>query len=155
MAIYQIKTVQRLPITLEKAWDFISSPYNLQTITPPHMGFKITNGVTQNDKMFAGQIIVYKLSPLPLYTTEWVTEITHVREGEYFIDEQRFGPYALWHHQHHLTPIEGGVLMEDTIHFKLPFGWLGRLAYGLLVKRQLNQIFEFRHKTLESLFGKM
>ncbi|MBL7837108.1 MAG: SRPBCC family protein, partial [Bacteroidetes bacterium] len=106
MSVYQIKTSQKLPISLEKAWDFLSSPYNLKTITPPHMGFNIINGVTENDKMFAGQIIVYKLSPLPGYKTEWVTEITHVKEGEYFIDEQRFGPYALWHHKHNLKSID-------------------------------------------------
>jgi ligand-binding SRPBCC domain-containing protein len=155
MAIYQIKTSQKLPISLEKAWDFLSSPYNLKTITPPQMGFNITNGVKENDKMFAGQVIVYKLSPLPGYKTEWVTEITHVKEGEYFIDEQRFGPYALWHHKHHLTSIDGGVLMEDTIHYKLPLGILGRIAHSIFVKKQLKQIFEYRHRTLETLFGKM
>lgn len=155
MSVYQIKTSQKLPISLEKAWDFLSSPYNLKTITPPHMGFNIINGVTENDKMFAGQIIVYKLSPLPGYKTEWVTEITHVKEGEYFIDEQRFGPYALWHHKHNLKSIDGGVLMEDTIHYKLPFGILGKIAHSLFIKRQLKQIFDYRHKTLEALFGKM
>ncbi len=155
MAIYQITTVQKLPISLEKAWEFLSSPYNLKVITPPNMGFEILNGVKETDKMFAGQIIVYNITPLPLYKTEWVTEITHVKEGEYFIDEQRFGPYALWHHKHHLTVIEGGVLMTDTIHYKLPFGWLGQIANTLMVKKQLKKIFDFRHSTLEKLFGKM
>lgn len=155
MAIFQLKTTQKLPITLDKAWEFISSPYNLKTITPPHMGFNITNGVGEQDKMFAGQIIVYKLSPIPGYRTEWVTEITHVKEGEYFIDEQRFGPYALWHHKHQLKPIAGGVLMEDTVHYKLPLGILGQWAHALFVRKMLTRIFDYRRKTMESLFGKM
>lgn len=155
MAIYRIDTVQDLPISLEKAWEFLSSPYNLKTITPPGMGFEIINGVGQNEKMFAGQIIVYKITPLPGYRTEWVTEITHVKDGSYFIDEQRFGPYSLWHHKHQLTVIDGGVRMEDTIHYKIPFGILGRLMNALFIKKQLKTIFDFRHSKLESLFGKM
>jgi len=103
--------------------------------------------------MFAGQIIVYKLSPLKGYTTEWVTEITHVKNGEYFIDEQRFGPYALWHHKHSLTPIEGGVLMHDVVHYKLPLGFLGRIAHALFVKKQIQNIFDYRTQQLELLFG--
>lgn len=155
MAIYQIKTYQKLPISLETAWDFLSSPYNLNKITPPEMDFKITNGISESDKMFAGQIIVYRLSPLPFYKTEWVTEITHVNEGDYFVDEQRFGPYALWHHKHQIKQIDGGVEMTDTIHYKLPFGILGKIANSLFIKGKLKDIFEFRHKTLEDIFGKM
>ena len=118
------------------------------------MGFEITNGVKPGDKMFSGQIIVYKISPLPGYRTEWVTEITHVKEGEYFIDEQRFGPYSLWHHRHQLTAVEGGVRMDDTIHYKIPFGILGQVAHVLFIKRQLNTIFDYRHQKMEALFGK-
>jgi ligand-binding SRPBCC domain-containing protein len=154
MAIYSKQTSQIIPVTLEEAWSFLSSPYNLKTITPEHMGFEITNGVKPEDKMFAGQIIVYKISPLPGFRTEWVTEITHVKEGEYFIDEQRFGPYSLWHHQHRLTAVEGGVRMDDTIHYKIPFGILGQLAHALFIKRQLNTIFDYRHRKLEAMFGK-
>jgi ligand-binding SRPBCC domain-containing protein len=153
MAIYSITSVQKLPISLDQAWAFLSSPHNLKTITPPHMGFKITNEVAPTDTMFAGQIIVYKLSPLKGYTTEWVTEITHVKNGEYFIDEQRFGPYALWHHKHSLTPIEGGVLMHDIVHYKLPLGFLGRIAHALFVKKQIQNIFDYRTQQLELLFG--
>lgn len=155
MAIHKIVTEQVLPCSLDAAWDFLSSPYNLKKITPAHMGFEIINGVTESDKMFAGQIIVYKLSPFPFYKTEWVTEITHVKDKEYFVDEQRFGPYALWHHKHHLKEIEKGVSMEDTIHYKLPFGILGELAHPLLVRRQLETIFEYRKTALEDIFGKL
>lgn len=154
MTVYRLDTSQKLPISLEKAWEFLSSPYNLKTITPEHMGFKIINGVKPEDKMFEGQIIVYNINLLPGLRSEWVTEITHVKEGEYFIDEQRFGPYSLWHHRHKLTSIEGGVQMDDTIHYKIPFGILGRLAQSLLIKKQLKTIFDYRHSKLESLFGK-
>ena len=153
MAIYSITSEQKLPISLEQAWDFLSSPHNLKTITPPHMAFEITNNVLPTDTMFAGQIIVYKLSPLKGYRTEWVTEITQVKAGEYFIDEQRFGPYAMWHHKHHLTAIPNGVLMHDTIHYKLPFGIIGRIAHALFVKKQVENIFTYRSQQLESLFG--
>lgn len=154
MAIYSKKTIQKLPISVEQAWDFLSSPYNLKTITPEHMGFEIINGITPDDKMFAGQVIAYKISPLPGFRTEWVTEITHVKEGEYFIDEQRFGPYSFWHHRHQLKSIEGGVLMEDNVHYKIPFGILGSFMHTIFIKSQLEKIFRFREKALESKFGK-
>jgi len=129
MPVYQLKSVQKLPISLQEAWDFLSSPYNLNEITPEDMDFEIINGVMPDEKMYAGQIIVYKLKPLPFYKTEWVTEITHVKNLEYLIDEQRFGPYALWHHQHKLIEIKGGVEMRDVIHYKLPFGILGDINH--------------------------
>jgi ligand-binding SRPBCC domain-containing protein len=154
MAIYCKKTSQKLPISLEEAWEFLSSPYNLKTITPEHMGFKIKNDVKEGDKMFAGQIIVYDITPLPAYKTEWVTEITHVENLRYFIDEQRFGPYALWHHKHELIAIDGGVLMNDTIHYKIPFGIFGQIANSLFIKKQLETIFNYREEKLEALFGK-
>lgn len=154
MAIYCKKSSQKLPISIDEAWDFLSSPYNLKTITPAHMGFVIKNDVKEGDKMFAGQIIVYDITPLPGYKTEWVTEITHVESKKYFIDEQRFGPYALWHHRHELVQIKDGVLMNDTIHYKVPFGFLGRIANMFFIKKQLNTIFNYREEKLESLFGK-
>lgn len=93
--------------------------------------------------------------PFPLYSTRWVTEITHVKEGSYFVDEQRFGPYALWHHKHFIEEIAGGVLMEDVIDYKLPFGILGELAHPILVKNQLKKIFQYREKKLIELFGEI
>lgn len=155
MAIYQIKTTQKLPITLQAAWDFISSPYNLETITPDDMGFEITNGVKPDDKMYAGQIITYNVKPLAGIKMEWVTEITHVENLKYFIDEQRFGPYSLWHHQHHIKAIEGGVQMDDLVHYKIPFGPLGQLMNTLVVKNKLKQVFDYRHKKLVELFGEL
>lgn len=153
MPVYQLKSYQKLPISLTEAWDFLSSPYNLNEITPPDMDFEITNGIQKSDKMFAGQVIVYKLKPLPFYKTEWVTEITHVSEGKYFVDEQRFGPYAFWHHQHHLKEIKNGVEMSDTVHYKIPFGFIGSIANALFIRKKLKQIFDYRHKKLIEIFG--
>ncbi len=151
--IYSLKTIQKIPITLDKAWDFFSKPDNLNAITPDHLGFNI---ISQHHgaAMYAGQIIEYKVSPvlnIPLY---WMTEITHVQDKQYFVDEQRFGPYSLWHHQHHFKAIEGGVEMTDIIHYKLPFWVLGDIARALFVKKQLEGIFAYRVTAVDKLFGK-
>ncbi len=153
MAVYSIKTVQKIPVSLDKAWDFFSSPANLQAITPAKMGFTIISK-HHGEKMYAGQLIEYKVRPvlgIPLY---WMTEITQVKDKEYFIDEQRFGPYSLWHHQHHFKAIEGGVEMSDIIHYKNPLWVLGDMANVLFIKKQLRDIFDFRYKKVEELFGK-
>ena len=151
MKIYRKHTFQNLPITCDQAWDFLSDPNNLKTITPDYMGFEILSGAEK--KMYAGQIIQYIVTPVMGIPTKWVTEITHVKEGEYFVDEQRFGPYALWHHKHFIRPIENGVEMEDIIDYKIPFGILGRLAHPIIVKPKLNEIFDYRQKKLIELFG--
>lgn len=153
MKLYQLKSKQYLPIGPSEAWDFLSNPANLKVITPEQMGFNILDGADK--KMFPGQIIQYMVKPFPGYSTKWVTEITHVQAGSYFVDEQRFGPYTLWHHKHFISEIPGGVLMEDIIDYKLPFGILGRMAHPFLVKRQLRQIFMHREQKLTSLFGSM
>jgi ligand-binding SRPBCC domain-containing protein len=151
MAFYNLKTEQKLPITLDQAWDFFSSPLNLSKITPPEMGFQITNN--PSPKMFQGQIITYKVSPVWGIKMPWMTEITTVVDKEYFIDEQRFGPYALWHHRHSFTAIEGGVLMQDEVNYKLPFGFLGSIAHSIFIKKKLGQIFTYREKILLERFG--
>lgn len=150
MQLYQLHSKQVLPITKDEAWEFLSNPSNLATITPDHMGFNILAGADR--PMFPGQIIQYKVSPFPGYATKWVTEITHVQQGVYFVDEQRFGPYSLWHHKHFINPISEGVEMEDIIDLKLPYGILGQLGYPL-IKKQLVQIFEYREHKLNDLFG--
>ena len=150
--IYTLEVKQILNISLNEAWDFFSSPANLSKITPKHMGFIITSGTP--GKMHPGQIITYKVSPIAGINLNWMTEITHVKESVYFIDEQRFGPYSLWHHQHHFKAIDGGTEMTDIVHYKLPLGFLGDLAHTLFVKKQLQEIFDFRFKKAEELFGK-
>ena len=139
MKLYQLHAKQAIPISKEEAWDFLSDPKNLKEITPDHMGFQILSGADR--AMFQGQIIQYIVKPFPGISTKWVTEITHIKEGEYFVDEQRFGPYALWHHKHFLKEVDGGVEMEDIIDYKIPFGVLGRLMHPLIVKKQLKRIF--------------
>jgi len=152
MKIYTLHKKQNLPISKEEAWDFLSSPKNLKTITPNYMGFNILSGGDR--PMFAGQIIQYIVTPVLGIKTKWVTEITHVKEGEYFVDEQRFGPYALWHHKHFIKEIDGGVEMEDIIDYKVPFGFLGQLVHPFLVTPKLEEIFKYRTQKLEALFGK-
>lgn len=153
MSFYQLYTTQKLPSTMHEVWDFISSPRNLKEITPRHMGFEITSK-TGDDKMHPGMIISYKVSPLWGVKLDWVTEITHVADKEYFVDEQRVGPYKMWHHQHRIEPIEGGVLMTDIVTYQPPFGVLGRIANSLIIKNQLRTIFDFRTKALEQRFGR-
>ncbi len=149
-SVYRLHTKQFLPISLSEAWDFLSDPANLQKITPSYMGFNIVSGADR--KMFPGQIIQYIVTPVLGIKTNWVTEITHVIDKEYFVDEQRFGPYALWHHKHFLKEVQGGVEMEDIIDYKVPFGILGRLVHPFIVKPKLSEIFDFRKTKLEELF---
>lgn len=151
MSFYSLKTEQYLPISLQEAWDFFSSPKNLSKITPKHMGFIITN--QPSETMFEGQIITYKVSPLLGVKINWMTEITTVKDNEYFIDEQRFGPYSLWHHRHHFYEIDGGIKMIDEVNYKLPFGFLGSVAHRLFVRKKLKSIFEYREKVLIEMFG--
>src|SRR5690554_6699750 len=151
MKIYTLNTKQNLPISMERAWDFLSNPKNLKNITPAYMGFDILSGSDKN--MYAGQIIQYNVTPVMGIKTKWVTEITHIVKNQYFVDEQRFGPYSLWHHTHFLTEIEGGVEMEDIVNYKLPLGIIGRLVHPIIVKPKLNEIFEHRRKALISIFG--
>ncbi|MEO6734334.1 MAG: SRPBCC family protein [Ferruginibacter sp.] len=149
--VYIIKTVQQLPAGLDEAWDFFSNPGNLKRITPDNLGFNIISK-HHGEKMYPGQIIEYKVSPvlnIPIY---WMTEITHVEDKKYFVDEQRFGPYGMWHHQHHFKAIEKGVEMTDIVHYKLPWGFLGAIAHQFFVKKQLKAIFDYRYAIAETLF---
>jgi ligand-binding SRPBCC domain-containing protein len=150
--IYEINTRQKLPITKQRAWEFLSDPKNLQEIMPDDMGFEILSGADR--KMFTGQLLQYNVTPLPGFKTKWVTEITHVEEPNYFVDIQLYGPYALWHHKHFIHEIEGGVEVEDLVHYKIPFGALGRLMHPLVLKPKLNKIFKAREAKMVEKFGR-
>lgn len=152
MNFYSIKSTQHLPISLEEAWAFFSSPNNLAKITPPDMGFIITSDKKDGEKMYAGQIITYILKPMLGIPVKWMTEISHVKEGEYFIDEQRFGPYKLWHHKHSFKKTATGVEMKDEVNYVLPFGILGTIAHAIFIRKRIEYIFEYRTKVLEKLF---
>jgi ligand-binding SRPBCC domain-containing protein len=154
MSIYQITRTQKLPVSIYEIWDFISSPHNLKEITPPYMGFEVkTPNLSPN--MFSGMIISYQVKPLLGIPLTWVTEITHVEEGVYFVDEQRKGPYKLWHHLHRIEVIPGGILMTDLVNYEPPFGYLGTWINSLFLRKKLNQIFEYREKVLAEKFGIM
>ena len=151
MKIYTLKSIQRLPISIEKAWEFFSDPKNLKTITPDYMGFITLSG--DDRSMFPGQIIQYIVTPVMGIPMKWVTEITHVQEQKYFVDEQRFGPYSLWHHKHFFKKIPGGVEMEDIVDYKIPMGILGQMVHPILVQPKLKEIFDYRTQKLTELFG--
>lgn len=149
--VFRFSSKQKLPISVKEAWEFLSNPKNLKTITPNYMSFDIISGADKT--MFARQIIQYKVTPILGIKTIWVTEITHMIENEYFVDEQRFGPYSLWHHKHFIKQINGGVEMEDIIDYKIPFGFIGRMLHPILVKPKLQEIFKYRQAKLIELFG--
>ncbi len=151
MAFYQLHKEQQVNTNLNEIWDFISSPKNLKEITPDHMGFNITSK-NVNEKMYPGMIISYKVSPLLGIKLNWVTEITQVKEKEFFIDEQRIGPYTMWHHQHFVKENKDGVLMTDIVTYQPPFGILGSIANSLIIKKQLEDIFDYRKIALEKRY---
>ena len=152
MKLYQLKTSQKLSISVETAWKFFSNPANLSKITPPWLNFEVRTDLSE--KMYAGMVITYLVRPLLNIPQTWVTEITHVNEPNYFVDEQRFGPYKMWHHQHIFTKAEnGGVIMEDIVSYVVPFGFLGRVANTFIISKKINEIFNYRKEVLVKMFG--
>lgn len=153
MKIEKFQAVCRLPVSLAQAWDFFSDPRNLGRITPPSLSIRITSDLPA--RMHPGMVVTYTVTPFLGIPVRWVTEITHVLEPRLFVDEQRFGPYRFWHHQHHFREIDGGTAIEDIVHYALPFGIAGRAVGGWFVRRQLAGIFAFRKRFLEETFGGM
>ncbi len=151
MKIYNFKRTQAIPAGLNEVWDFFSSPENLAVITPSKMNFRILSN-SDTTGMSSGQIIRYKINVVPVFSTLWVTEITHVDKPNSFVDTQLTGPYSLWEHRHHFEQVADGVLMTDEIRYSIPFGWIGRLANVLFVERRLNAIFEFRSEAVTNHF---
>lgn len=152
MKIYTLHQKQKLPISLNKAWEFLCNPANLSKLTPKEMNMTIISGADR--PMYAGQVLQYSVTPLAGIKTKWVSEITQYEDRKYFVDVQLFGPYAFWHHKHFVHEIEGGVEMEDIIDYKVPFGILGQILYPVLVKPKLEAIFSYRRKQMENIFGK-
>jgi ligand-binding SRPBCC domain-containing protein len=152
MAFYQLTKRQKLPASINEVWSFIASPGNLKEMTPDNMGFIVTSN-NGSEKMYPGMIITYKVRPLLGIKLNWMTEITNIKEYEYFVDEQRIGPYSMWHHHHKIVPIDGGVLMTDIVTYQPPFGFIGAIANSLIIKNRLQQIFYYRSIALEKRFG--
>ena len=152
MSFTQIHREQLVKTDINTLWDFMSSPKNLETITPESMMFKITSK-NKDEKMYPGMIITYIVSPILKIKLTWMTEITQVKEKSFFIDEQRLGPYTMWHHQHIFKQTEEGVLMKDIITYIPPFGIIGKIANFLFIKNKVNQIFNYRNKKIDSLFN--
>lgn len=153
MKSYHLTFHQKIPLPIKDAWEFFSAPSNLARITPADMAFTVTSDQETIETMYPGMIITYKVSPIAGIRLNWMTEITHVSEEKYFVDEQRFGPYEFWHHQHHFKSIPGGTEMNDVLTYALPMGILGRMANSLFVAGKLQQIFEFRKEKVIELFG--
>ena len=152
MPVYSFESRQLLDLSLEKAWAFFSDPRNLQRITPAFMDFRIISSIHKN-KMYPGQIIEYTVRPIAGIPVYWMTEITHVVENVFFVDEQRVGPYSLWHHQHHFKVTEKGVEMTDMVHYRPPLGLLGALANRLFIKKKLKEIFYYRATVINELLS--
>jgi ligand-binding SRPBCC domain-containing protein len=150
--LHTLQTKQFIKSDIQTVWDFMSSPENLEKITPTYMGFKILSDLN-NSKMYPGQIIEYYVTPVAGIKMHWVTEITHVKNLEFFVDEQRFGPYAFWHHKHFLKQVDGGIEMIDIVHYKAPFGFIGRIANAIFIEKKIKEIFDFRYKKLEEIFN--
>lgn len=150
-AIHRLEATQVIPVTVAEAWSFFSDPRNLSRITPPDLDFRITSEVPT--RMYEGMMITYTLRPLLGFPVRWATEITHVDEGVRFVDEQRVGPYAMWHHEHTFTPVAAGVEMRDVVHYTLPFGVLGDVAHALGVGSRVRSIFAYRRRALARRFG--
>ena len=150
--LHTLQTTQLIKSDLNTVWEFISSPKNLSAITPEYMQFEVLSDPGDSG-MYPGQIIEYFVRPVLGIKLHWVTEITHIQEKKYFVDEQRFGPYTFWHHKHMLKELNDGILMNDLVHYQLPFGLLGKLGNALLVKKQLKQVFDYRYQVVEQLFN--
>ena len=151
MKLYQLHKTQKLPISLDVAWEFLCNPANLSKLTPKEMNMTIISGTDR--PMYAGQVLQYSVTPLPGVKTKWVSEITQFEHKKYFVDDQLYGPYAFWHHKHFIHEIDGGVEMEDIIDYKVPLGFIGQILHPIAVKPKLERVFEYRQKKMIELFG--
>lgn len=149
--MHTLKQTQLLHTTLAEAWAFVQAPANLDTLTPAWLRFEIVSEVPP--VMEEGLIIEYRIGIPLLGRQRWVTEIKHIRAPFHFVDEQRLGPYRFWYHRHELREVADGVLMTDTVHYRLPFGPLGELAHALVIEKTLKRIFDFRRCRFTELFG--
>lgn len=151
MKVYRLEKKTLLKGQMEHVWDYFSTPLNLNEITPDDMSFEILTDL-RHVKMYPGLIINYRIRPFLNIPMRWTTEITHCETNRYFVDEQRFGPYAFWHHQHHFQETKEGIEMTDIVHYAIPFGPLGRVANAVYVANKLKSIFDYREQKIATIF---
>lgn len=151
--MYRLTNAQKLPISIDEVWDFLSNPTQLEKITTKELSFQKLHDIP--NEMYEGMLMQLRLKPFFGIWINWLTEITHIKEKEYFIDEQRVGPFRFWHHEHRVLPIEGGVEIQDTVHYVMPFSILGRLVHWLFIRKQLEKIFIYREEEMEKMFGRL
>ena len=152
MKLTQLHFEQKINTDLINLWEFISSPKNLSKITPNYMDFNIKSKVPE--QMYEGLIISYTVKPILGIKLNWVTEITHIKDKNYFVDEQRSGPYKMWHHEHILEETNDGIIMKDIISYIPPYGFIGLILNKLFIKKQVREIFQYRTKVLDDIFKK-
>tara|TARA_B100001113_G_scaffold73297_1_gene56863 strand:+ start:51 stop:578 length:528 start_codon:yes stop_codon:yes gene_type:complete len=150
--IYSLKVKQKINQPIEEVWSFFATPKNLNELTPKNMSFKIISG--RSNDFFPGKIISYSVNPFKYWKIKWVTEITHINKNKLFIDEQRFGPYLMWHHEHHfIKNDDGSTTIYDKVIYKIPYGIIGKIAHKLFIRKRLKEIFNFRKKRINELFA--
>jgi ligand-binding SRPBCC domain-containing protein len=151
MAIFRLCKNTEIAAPLAEVWDFFARPENLDRLTPPELSFHI---ITPNlAAMYSGQLIEYKIKLLPFVRVKWLTEIKHVKEGEYFVDEQRFGPYKFWYHEHRFVQLaDGRVHMQDQVSYDVGLGWIGVMINAMMIRRRLAYIFDYRQRLVEEIF---
>lgn len=152
MKIFSLERQILIKASMDEVWEYFSTPLNLNDLTPEDMRFHVLSDL-KGKKMYQGMIINYKVAPVLNIPLRWTTEITHCVDKQFFVDEQRFGPYAFWHHQHHFEQVPDGVLMTDIVHYAMPFSFLGWIVNALFVKQKLNGIFDFRNQFIEKKFN--
>jgi ligand-binding SRPBCC domain-containing protein len=152
LKLNSLKRVQKIDAPIDVVWEFVSTPVNLSTITPDWLNFQIVSSLSK--RMYEGMIVEYRVTPMLNIKFKWITEITHVKDYEFFVDEQRFGPYKFWHHKHFFKKLdEKSIEMTDEVHYILPFDIFNTLN-NLYIARKLEKIFEYRYKKIESIFNK-
>ena len=151
MKLERIQTIQRLPIQVEEAWDFFTSPGNLSLITPPWLDYRLSSNPPEY--MHPGTLYSAQIRPFPGISMQWITEITYIRPPSLFITDQRVGPFKVWHHEYHFREHADGVELEDIVQYGLPLGPIGSLVHDLYVRRKLHEVFTYRAQSLERRFG--
>ena len=150
MTVHLLTRKQFIPISLDEAWPFFSTPRNLEAITPDFLNFRITSNVPE--EIYSGLIITYKIAAVARIPMTWVTEIKHVEVLYRFVDEQRIGPFRFWFHEHSFQAVSGGIEMTDIVHYQMPWGWVGELVHWVFIRQRLNAIFDFRRAFIEKLW---